>query len=760
MGPPRRAWMLLAVAAALVLLSRVPFLPPTLEDIDSVNFALALREFNPALHQPHPPGFPVYVAVARAVNVLVPEPVRALALLSAVAQALLVLPLFLLFRALGASAGRAAAATALSLANPILWFNGARPMSDSLGLLFVVGTQVLLLHGAEDPRALVAGSAAAALAAGVRVQAALLTLPLMVDAMVRARRGRTLAALAFVAGLLAWIAPVLIESGGVVAYRAAFGSSLRTSLPVEPLATTFTLNRALKTALRVALAPWISVPLGAVVSVLAVLGLIVLAWRRSPALRPALLAFAPYLVAHFFFQQTRTLRYSMPYVPLVAWLAVEALAWISGRARVRVLTGAAVAGLAAWSAVRTIPALSEYHRQPSPPYAALQAVAAEVSRVPGFLVSGHYMFRRYLSQASPALHILLPSPGREIAQLEEHWRSGGAEPVLFLAEGDRTDLESVAASSRRMLRRWRWRAARRFFRGERPSAVELFRIDRPPWFAGEGWLLSLEAGALPALRGLRERRAFLAPREGPSFLLVSGQPTAPDAGEFELELALAGNTLDRRNCGAPLLRGYDLPPFAAGGGSRAGSKEGGSYAELLATTRHGGSPAGAPFALNGLAYGGPDEAGFVHGDGWFYPESDERAREFRWTSRRARSLLHVPPGGGRLVVEGLAPCEYVGKGLHVGVNVDGAPPVAAVLVDRPFRLEVDVPGGSSFREASLTSDRSFVPDRVQKNRDRRELALRVYDFRLEPRAVGSPAAGPRAAAPPPAAPPADAPPPR
>ena len=67
----------------------------------------------------------------------------------------------------------------------------------------------------------------------------------------------------------------------------------------------------------------------------------------------------------------------------------------------------------------------------------------------------------------------------------------------------------------------------------------------------------------------------------------------------------------------------------------------------------------------------------------------------------------------RLVVEGLAPCEYVGKGLHVGVSVDGVPPVAAVLQDRPFHLEVDVPDGSSFREASLTSDRSFVPGPIK-----------------------------------------------
>jgi hypothetical protein len=41
----------------------IPFLAPSLEDIDSINFALGLRAFNPALHQPHPPGYPVYMAL-------------------------------------------------------------------------------------------------------------------------------------------------------------------------------------------------------------------------------------------------------------------------------------------------------------------------------------------------------------------------------------------------------------------------------------------------------------------------------------------------------------------------------------------------------------------------------------------------------------------------------------------------------------------------------------------------------------------------
>src|SRR6187399_1472008 len=49
--------------AAVWLLAHVPFLSPSLEDIDSINFALGLRHFDPALHQPHPPGYPLYIGL-------------------------------------------------------------------------------------------------------------------------------------------------------------------------------------------------------------------------------------------------------------------------------------------------------------------------------------------------------------------------------------------------------------------------------------------------------------------------------------------------------------------------------------------------------------------------------------------------------------------------------------------------------------------------------------------------------------------------
>src|SRR5918995_6312034 len=57
--------VLCSVIAAAYTAAHLPFLAPSLEDIDSINFALGLREFDVARHQPHPPGYPLYVALGR-----------------------------------------------------------------------------------------------------------------------------------------------------------------------------------------------------------------------------------------------------------------------------------------------------------------------------------------------------------------------------------------------------------------------------------------------------------------------------------------------------------------------------------------------------------------------------------------------------------------------------------------------------------------------------------------------------------------------
>src|SRR5213593_1359828 len=79
------------VLAALFLVSHLPFLPASLEDLDSVNFALGVRHFDVAHHQPHPPGYPLFILAAKAAHVVVPVEATALALVSVGGAALGVL---------------------------------------------------------------------------------------------------------------------------------------------------------------------------------------------------------------------------------------------------------------------------------------------------------------------------------------------------------------------------------------------------------------------------------------------------------------------------------------------------------------------------------------------------------------------------------------------------------------------------------------------------------------------------------------------
>src|SRR3989449_10451985 len=53
---------------ALLLLTRLPAMAEYLT-IDNVNLAFALEKFDPRIHQPQPPGYPLFVLFAKMVNV-------------------------------------------------------------------------------------------------------------------------------------------------------------------------------------------------------------------------------------------------------------------------------------------------------------------------------------------------------------------------------------------------------------------------------------------------------------------------------------------------------------------------------------------------------------------------------------------------------------------------------------------------------------------------------------------------------------------
>ena len=64
----RQRWLEIVALVALTVALRLPFMTQTLYAFDSANYALAVRDFyNVAFHQPHPPGYPLYVFFARAI---------------------------------------------------------------------------------------------------------------------------------------------------------------------------------------------------------------------------------------------------------------------------------------------------------------------------------------------------------------------------------------------------------------------------------------------------------------------------------------------------------------------------------------------------------------------------------------------------------------------------------------------------------------------------------------------------------------------
>lgn len=182
MKPAPRAALVATALAAAFFAARVPFLARTVDGVDSANFALAIHDFNLGQHQPHAPGYPVFVALGKLsywlLSVLIAPgaagvdyEARALAICGVLLGALSVFPLLHLFRAIERNERRAIVATILTLACPLFLFTAGRPMSDVPGLAAALAAQALIIVAprASERRArrtLVAGALIAGIAMG------------------------------------------------------------------------------------------------------------------------------------------------------------------------------------------------------------------------------------------------------------------------------------------------------------------------------------------------------------------------------------------------------------------------------------------------------------------------------------------------------------------------------------------------------------------------------------------------------------------
>jgi hypothetical protein len=749
----------IAALSLFFLAAHLPFLPPTLEDIDSINFALGVADFDVAKHQPHPPGYPVFIALGKASTSIlraahVPSPeVRGLALWSAVSGAALIFPLYALFTALAprSHGDRAWWATLIAVSSPLFWFTALRPLSDTTGLAAAVLAQALIVQAimrSGATRTLPWGAFVAGVAIGVRSQTFLLTLPLLGLALVWPRLGlktrdRVLTIASAAAGVLVWAIPLFLVSGGISSYAAALGSQAGEDFSgVVMLWTVRTPRVAVDAVVYSFLWPWGHPIVGAIVIVLAGVGAGRLLWRMPAALAVVLVAFVPYAVFHLLFHETITVRYALPLVVPISFLLVCAMAWAGAAA-----AAGGAAALVAWSLVIAVPASVWYGRQASPAFHALAdarrgavADAATGTAAVGF----HAVARRAadwfetrpaqepLADGAPGRVPFLKAPhGREWLTMITQWRANPDTRISFVADPRRTDLALLDPWARTGPVPYRWGFVEPpFVGGTRPGDSDLYALSAPGWMLDRGWALTAEIAGVTARDGLGPHRrpsvAWVRTRNQGATLMIGGRHLgAANDPAVRVSISVKGAPLDAFEVRPGFFfRLVSLPP-----GSLAGST---GYIPLEASSAAAdGSTRLFAVGLEQFDLQSSGAPMLGAQDGWFEPEYDPRtSRSWRWSSEK--STLWVRPIGRNVILtlSGESPLRYYDAAPTVTVAIAGQE-LARFRPSADFTEQIVLPADALERangQVVLASDKFFVPAERQGVGDKRHLALRIYSY--------------------------------
>jgi hypothetical protein len=738
-----RAWQYgAAVLAVLFLLLHLPYLPSSLEDLDSINFALGVRQFDVARHQPHPPGYPVYMAVAKAVNAFGPAEAASLSLVGICAASLSIFALIALFTRLEpASRPLCFLAAVLTLTAPLYWFTAGRPLSDATGLAAAVAVQAMIL-AAGSSRALTIAAFLAGLSTGIRSQVAWLTLPLLLLAHLRRRGGLADAmrlGLAVLAGALAWLVPLVVVSGGTAAYvHAVFSQGAEDLSGVRMLWTTPTPRQFLLALKSSFVDPWAVPSVAAIVLVCAVAGSWRLLRRNRPALLAVMAAFGPYLVFDLLFQETVTIRYAMPLVVPVAFLAVCGLGWV-GMVPAVLVAG----GLAAFDAHVGGTSLAAYAREKAPAFRMLDDMArvgADPLGPPMLAMDRRedLDLRRpiqWFGERMPPLAGRLPAPSRyEWLEVVKYWNESGrqGQPLWYVADPLRTDVDLVQHAPPQD---YPWRLPYPVLMGgARPYEMRWYRMVRPEWYVGEGWALTPEsAGVAEGDRRSPAAAPILAWVERSALggaMIVGGRNL--DASGPPQRVVVSDDDAGRQLAAAQVSPGAFLLTLLP----EAPSHDAPDYVTLSVRA----SP-GSRIALEQLDVSASRPIlGF--GTGWHEQEyNPDTGFRWHWLSERGELKIRLPPreptarAAYVLHVEGESPLRYFSRGSHLTIRA-GDLVLEQRILDANFSFDSPIPADlqdGRFGTLVLDTDQTYVPaDRSRRTADRRRLGLRVFKCEIRP----------------------------
>lgn len=220
----RETWLasdaaLIAVLAVVTLVSRVPFRSQLLYHWDSVNFALGMERFDVRLHQPHPPGYLLYILLGRVTNLTFGDPNTSLVWISVLFSSLTVAAVYLLGRrSFGRVEGLVAAL--ITLTGPAFWFYSEVALTYILEASFVTVLALTCLETLRGNKRMVVISAIVlGISGGFRQTTLVLMLPMFLYSLWFVSWRQKALGLSLLSGtVIAWLTPTIVLSGGLNAY--------------------------------------------------------------------------------------------------------------------------------------------------------------------------------------------------------------------------------------------------------------------------------------------------------------------------------------------------------------------------------------------------------------------------------------------------------------------------------------------------------------------------------------------------------------
>ena len=379
---------LVLILTFLLALTRIRAIADSMWDWDEACFTAGVTEYDPALHRPHPPGYPLFIAAARPLYLAGVPPFRALqAVVFAGAVSLFPL-LFLFARSLGFRFRVAVSAAVLFALLPNVWVYGGTAFSDVPAIALAFASGWMLLRGRESRRDYLIGTVLLAIAIGVRPQNLIICfVPGVLATWWRIRESwKTVAAAALLGATIvgATYGIAALSSTSVEWYIDAWRTQAEwvrnvdswrspTRPPLLKLIVPFFLKPVQQNSIMLPL-----LGLGLVGAVSAVV-------RRSRAVLITVCTFLPVAVVSWLnFDLSAAGRYAIAYLPMHALLAAEgmdAIATSLARTRERIGTAVmavVVTSIAIWFVVWTRPALRVQRTTTTPPVAAMEWIRSHV----------------------------------------------------------------------------------------------------------------------------------------------------------------------------------------------------------------------------------------------------------------------------------------------------------------------------------------------------------------------------------------------